>query len=82
MIDRNSALSIGAQAKLLGISASPDDRFKPATQMRCDAVLRVACAVHPKLRLSGGFEWPRQDCGSLALSREQFDWLVAGLPWP
>ena len=30
---------------------------------------------------SGGFEWPRQDCGSLALSREQFDWLVAGLPW-
>ena len=31
---------------------------------------------------SGGFEWPRQDCGSPALSREQFDWLVAGLPWP
>lgn len=30
---------------------------------------------------SGSFEWPRQDTGSLALSREQFDWLVAGLPW-
>jgi transposase len=25
----------------------------------------------------GSFEWPREDTGSLALSREQFDWLVA-----
>ena len=30
---------------------------------------------------SGGFEWPREDSGALTLSREQFDWLVAGLPW-
>jgi transposase len=30
---------------------------------------------------SGSFEWPREDCGALALTREQFDWLVAGLPW-
>ena len=30
---------------------------------------------------SGGFAWPRQDCGTLSLTREQFDWLVAGLPW-
>ena len=30
---------------------------------------------------SGSFEWPRQDTGSLALSCEQFDWLMAGLPW-
>ena len=30
---------------------------------------------------SGSFEWPRQDSDSLALTREQFDWLVAGLPW-
>ena len=30
---------------------------------------------------SGSFEWPREDAGSLALTREQFDWLVAGLPW-
>ena len=30
---------------------------------------------------AGSFEWPRQDAGSLSLTREQFDWLVAGLPW-
>jgi len=30
---------------------------------------------------AGSFSWPRQDCGSLNLTREQFDWLVAGLPW-
>ena len=30
---------------------------------------------------SGSFEWPREDTGCLVLSREQFDWLVAGLPW-
>jgi transposase len=29
----------------------------------------------------GGFAWPREDSGSSALTREQFDWLVAGLPW-
>ena len=30
---------------------------------------------------SGGFAWPRQASGSVALTREQLDWLVAGLPW-
>ena len=30
---------------------------------------------------AGSFEWPRQDTGSLSLTHEQFDWLVAGLPW-
>lgn len=29
----------------------------------------------------GSFAWPREASGSLSLSREQFDWLVAGLPW-
>lgn len=34
------------------------------------------------LRLqSGSFEWPHQDSDSVVLTREQFDWLVAGLPW-
>lgn len=32
---------------------------------------------------SGSFEWPDRDLGSgtVTLTREQFDWLVAGLPW-
>ena len=30
---------------------------------------------------SGSFAWPREDSGALTLTREQFDWLVAGLPW-
>ncbi len=30
---------------------------------------------------AGGFAWPREAGGSLTLTREQFDWLVAGLPW-
>lgn len=30
---------------------------------------------------AGGFAWPREDSGTLNLTREQFDWLVAGLPW-
>jgi transposase len=30
---------------------------------------------------AGGFAWPREGGGSLSLTREQFDWLVAGLPW-
>ncbi|QDL38642.1 IS66 family insertion sequence element accessory protein TnpB [Rhodoferax sediminis] len=30
---------------------------------------------------AGSFAWPRQDRGSLNLTREQFYWLVAGLPW-
>jgi transposase len=31
---------------------------------------------------AGGFAWPREDAGaSMTLTREQFDWLVAGLPW-
>jgi transposase len=30
---------------------------------------------------AGRFVWPREDCGSLALTHEQLDWLVAGLPW-
>lgn len=28
---------------------------------------------------AGGFAWPREAGGSVALTREQFDWLVAGL---
>ncbi len=30
---------------------------------------------------SGSFAWPREDAGSMTLTREQLDWLVAGLPW-
>ncbi len=30
---------------------------------------------------AGGFAWPREDSGTLELTGEQFDWLVAGLPW-
>ena len=30
---------------------------------------------------SGSLEWPREDAGAQVLTREQFDWLVAGLPW-
>lgn len=30
---------------------------------------------------AGGFDWPREATGSLTLTREQLDWLVAGLPW-
>ena len=30
---------------------------------------------------AGSFVWPREHPGSLELTREQFDWLVAGLPW-
>jgi transposase len=30
---------------------------------------------------SGGFAWPREAVGAVELTREQFDWLVAGLPW-
>ena len=30
---------------------------------------------------TGGFTWPGEDSGSMGLTREQFDWLVAGLPW-
>jgi transposase len=30
---------------------------------------------------AGSFDWPRQDSGSYSLTREQFDWLVVGLPW-
>ena len=30
---------------------------------------------------AGSFTWPREDAGQVQLSREQFDWLVAGLPW-
>ena len=30
---------------------------------------------------AGSFAWPREGAGSLNLTREQFDWLVAGLPW-
>lgn len=29
----------------------------------------------------GSFAWPRETTGSVALTREQFDWLVQGLPW-
>ncbi len=30
---------------------------------------------------AGSFAWPCEELGSLELTREQFDWLVAGLPW-
>lgn len=30
---------------------------------------------------AGGFAWPGANSGSMTLTREQFDWLVAGLPW-
>lgn len=30
---------------------------------------------------AGSFVWPREATGSMHLTREQFDWLVAGLPW-
>jgi transposase len=31
---------------------------------------------------TGSFAWPREGgAGSVRLTREQFDWLVAGLPW-
>jgi transposase len=34
---------------------------------------------------AGSFAWPREgvdtSAGTLDLTREQFDWLVAGLPW-
>lgn len=29
----------------------------------------------------GSFSWPREASGAITLTREQFDWLVAGLPW-
>jgi transposase len=31
---------------------------------------------------AGSFDWPRDaGSGAISLSREQLDWLVAGLPW-
>ena len=30
---------------------------------------------------AGSFVWPREGSGQLSLTPEQFDWLVAGLPW-
>ena len=30
---------------------------------------------------AGGFAWPGDAAGSLTLTPDQFDWLVAGLPW-
>jgi transposase len=31
---------------------------------------------------SGSFTWPRDaSSGAMELTHEQFDWLVAGLPW-
>ena len=30
---------------------------------------------------AGSFTWPSQDSGAMSLTREQFDWLVGGLPW-
>lgn len=29
----------------------------------------------------GGFDWPRRTVSPVALTREQLQWLVAGLPW-
>jgi transposase len=30
---------------------------------------------------AGSFSWPRERAGRRSLTREEFDWLVAGLPW-
>lgn len=30
---------------------------------------------------AGSFAWPHAESGTPRLTREQFDWLVAGLPW-
>jgi transposase len=30
---------------------------------------------------TGGFTWTRDEAGAFELTREQFEWLVAGLPW-
>jgi transposase len=30
---------------------------------------------------AGSFTWPSENSGALNLTREQFEWLVAGLPW-
>jgi transposase len=30
---------------------------------------------------SGRFAWPREAGGAMTLTHEQFDWLIAGLPW-
>ena len=30
---------------------------------------------------AGGFAWPGDAMGSMTLTVEQFEWLVAGLPW-
>ena len=30
---------------------------------------------------AGSFAWPGETGGSMTLTREQLDWLVAGLPW-
>jgi len=30
---------------------------------------------------AGGFAWPGDATGSMTLTAEQFEWLVAGLPW-
>ena len=36
------------------------------------------CTRRPQ---AGSFASPREDSGSLTLTRAQFDWLGAGLPW-
>jgi transposase len=30
---------------------------------------------------AGSFAWPREPGGSITLTRQQFEWLVHGLPW-
>lgn len=30
---------------------------------------------------TGGFDWPRDAAGARTIGAEQFEWLVAGLPW-
>jgi transposase len=30
---------------------------------------------------SGSFTWPREAGAALTLTHQQFDWLIAGLPW-
>jgi transposase len=69
----------------------------PGSQLQCSGGPRARQSASYRLKVlvcdgagvwlctrrlqAGSFEWPRQASGSMQLSREQFDWLVADLPW-
>ena len=68
--------ALGAQADHAYVFANRRaDRLKVLVY---DGIGMWLCA--PRLQ-TGGFAWPREDRGAMTLTREQFDWLVAGLPW-